>query len=88
MTIVHRPSTIWGHANLMILLAKHTARYCDLRNYSDNRPFTRTGLKTPCYIEAKAAESGLNGAPFQGALPSRSLEVYLQASSSADLQPV
>ena len=24
----------------------------------------RTGLKTPCYIEAKAAESGLSRAPY------------------------
>ena len=31
--------------------------------------FTNSILKTPCYIEAKAAESGLRGASFQGAFP-------------------
>jgi len=30
---------------------------------------SRMGLKIPCYIEAKAAGSGLKGAPFEGALP-------------------
>ncbi len=51
------------------LLSTAVQRRTNLHPAFLSHTFANSILKAPCYIEAKAPGSGLNGAPFQGASP-------------------